>query len=60
MDTLMSNALPDWGRDYTQDGAAVDFSKTFGVLFSGVTGIMIGANMSGNSPKCFLYVVFLK
>ncbi|XP_054268186.1 solute carrier family 12 member 9 [Macrosteles quadrilineatus] len=49
-ETLHSNLYPDYGKDYTSDSkhpADVFFSTVFGVLFSGVTGIMAGANMSG-------------
>lgn len=48
LETLRENWNQQYGLDYSSDGKVVDFATVFGVLFSGVTGIMAGANMSGD------------
>ena len=47
-DTLEANTISNYSRDYTTEPATqTDYASVFGVLFSGVTGILAGANMSG-------------
>lgn len=47
METLKSNLYPQYGPDYTT-GALTDFANVFGVFFTGVTGVLAGANISGD------------
>ena len=47
MQTLQDNLYPSYGQDYTSGGSYVNFAIVFGVLFSGVTGIMAGKLIHG-------------
>lgn len=46
-DTFKSNLNPDYKLDYTT-GLPTDFATIFGVFFTGVTGVLAGANISGD------------
>lgn len=45
--TFTSNLYPNYTIDYTT-GSSTDFSTIFGVFFTGVTGVLAGANISGD------------
>ena len=47
MSLLNQNLYPKYARDCSDPSVELNFFIVFGVLFSGVTGIMSGANMSG-------------
>jgi potassium/chloride transporter 9 len=44
--TMQGNIYANYTIDYTT-GETMDFATVFGVLFSSITGLLAGANMSG-------------
>lgn len=46
-ETFKSNLGPNFSLDYTT-GLPTDFATIFGVFFTGVTGVLAGANISGD------------
>lgn len=48
--TFKSNLYPDYGLDYTTQ-QPTNFATIFGVFFTGVTGVLAGANISGDLRK---------
>jgi potassium/chloride transporter 9 len=44
--TMQQNTYANYTIDYTT-GEIMDFATVFGVLFSSITGLLAGANMSG-------------
>ncbi|CAD5215275.1 unnamed protein product [Bursaphelenchus xylophilus] len=49
-DTFKENFFANYTNDYTT-GRSTDFAFMFSIIFSGVTGLMAGANMSGELAK---------
>ncbi|CCD72774.1 Solute carrier family 12 member 9 [Caenorhabditis elegans] len=48
--TLGENMFPEYTMDYTTE-KPTDFALMFAIIFSGVTGLMAGANMSGELAR---------
>jgi potassium/chloride transporter 9 len=46
--TMQGNTYANYTIDYTT-GEMMDFATVFGVLFSSITGLLAGANMSGKN-----------
>ncbi len=46
--TMQGNTYANYTIDYTT-GETMDFATVFGVLFSSITGLLAGANMSGKN-----------
>ncbi|CAD5210708.1 unnamed protein product [Bursaphelenchus okinawaensis] len=49
-ETFKGNFFTNYTKDYTT-GKPTDFAFMFSIIFSGVTGLMAGANMSGELAK---------
>jgi potassium/chloride transporter 9 len=47
-ETMRGNTYANYTIDYTT-GETMDFATVFGVLFSSITGLLAGANMSGKN-----------